>query len=529
MADQGVSEYWGDKHKPFVPAWTNDAELAQLANAIVRGASVCHAIVPDLRKLIEAVQGHPVARLAEIGPDGEPTIDGPTEITLHGGEVLKCDCNKLTIGVDLTAAIRFTGDAEFCVAIFSGHADFGGAIFTGDAEFWDATFTGGANFWLAIFSGDAEFWGATFTGNADFEWATFSRGADFGEAMRMTFSSHNEDFWRSTVSGDEPFRRSTFSGDARFASITLERRLLLHEATFEPTARLSFHDAYLRPGSEITMPHERIKHKVVHDWLTTDNNIWFDESLCTNKDHSRRVRLWCGQYCFVAAIAPIVEIDWPWLRKMLGMNASGTLIGGEDSSYPAELLRAAADYNRLRDNFRHQSSTDELEDLCHFRYMDLRRRAGKLWMQAGPLLRNPKWRYERPARQTPLKWLQWIAFDGILYWLIWRNCLGYLVRPMRPLVTGFLVILLGWAIYAFGASNDTILYNGPLADGQSAMDVWNGTMLTPLYFSVTTFTTLGYGDFAPTGWLRFVAGLQALIGVGLIALFTVSWGRKMIR
>ncbi|HKG08312.1 MAG TPA: potassium channel family protein [Pedobacter sp.] len=36
---------------------------------------------------------------------------------------------------------------------------------------------------------------------------------------------------------------------------------------------------------------------------------------------------------------------------------------------------------------------------------------------------------------------------------------------------------------------------------------------TSLYFSTITFTTLGYGDLSPTGWLRILASIEAFIGV----------------
>lgn len=38
-----------------------------------------------------------------------------------------------------------------------------------------------------------------------------------------------------------------------------------------------------------------------------------------------------------------------------------------------------------------------------------------------------------------------------------------------------------------------------------------------LYFSLTCYTSLGFGDLAPTGWLRFLAGIEALTGLLLIA------------
>jgi len=50
-----------------------------------------------------------------------------------------------------------------------------------------------------------------------------------------------------------------------------------------------------------------------------------------------------------------------------------------------------------------------------------------------------------------------------------------------------------------------------------------------LYFSLVTFTTLGYGDFHPIGAMRFLASFEALLGAALISLFTVIVARKIIR
>lgn len=53
--------------------------------------------------------------------------------------------------------------------------------------------------------------------------------------------------------------------------------------------------------------------------------------------------------------------------------------------------------------------------------------------------------------------------------------------------------------------------------------------LDALYFSVVTFTTLGYGDFAPVGPSRIIASAEAIIGSFTIALFVVVFVRRMAR
>jgi len=51
------------------------------------------------------------------------------------------------------------------------------------------------------------------------------------------------------------------------------------------------------------------------------------------------------------------------------------------------------------------------------------------------------------------------------------------------------------------------------------------TFLTSLYFSITTWTTLGYGDFAPVERIRHITSVQAILGyVSLGILITLASG-----
>jgi len=93
---------------------------------------------------------------------------------------------------------------------------------------------------------------------------------------------------------------------------------------------------------------------------------------------------------------------------------------------------------------------------------------------------------------------------------------GYGERPMNVLMSsGILTVLFAW-IYA-GSEN---LIHG---------NVVTTDVLSALYFSVVTFTTLGYGDYHPVGWLRFLSAFEALLGAVFIALFIVTMTRKFIR
>ena len=45
---------------------------------------------------------------------------------------------------------------------------------------------------------------------------------------------------------------------------------------------------------------------------------------------------------------------------------------------------------------------------------------------------------------------------------------------------------------------------------------FDGSLLDCVYFSFTTFTTLGFGDIQPYGDLRYLTGIEALTGLVLI-------------
>jgi hypothetical protein len=55
--------------------------------------------------------------------------------------------------------------------------------------------------------------------------------------------------------------------------------------------------------------------------------------------------------------------------------------------------------------------------------------------------------------------------------------------------------------------------------------------LDSLYYSAVSFTALGYGQWAPepTGWVKGLGAFEAFIGVFMMALFLITFVRKMIR
>jgi len=96
--------------------------------------------------------------------------------------------------------------------------------------------------------------------------------------------------------------------------------------------------------------------------------------------------------------------------------------------------------------------------------------------------------------------------------LVW----GHGERPFRTLFTVAATILFSALLYTMGAF------------------VRDGVIFTPsfweaVYFSVVTFTTVGYGDITPVSSARFIAALEAIGGITFMPLFFVGLSRKYLR
>ena len=103
-------------------------------------------------------------------------------------------------------------------------------------------------------------------------------------------------------------------------------------------------------------------------------------------------------------------------------------------------------------------------------------------------------------------------------WLssLWLLC-GYGERPGRAFLSFITTILMFAGIYfqlTLIGPKEVVIHN----------DLGNA-----LYFSVVTFTSLGYGDIRPIGIAKAFAGIEALMGIFLISLFVFVFCRKMVR
>ncbi len=95
-------------------------------------------------------------------------------------------------------------------------------------------------------------------------------------------------------------------------------------------------------------------------------------------------------------------------------------------------------------------------------------------------------------REFAKGWRKVVKTISYFYW-------GYGKKPERIIYIAFGTILLCALIYFLFPTSIN-----PIDQDKSILD--------SIYFSTVTFTTLGYGDLSPLGWLRIVALLEAFFG-----------------
>lgn len=124
------------------------------------------------------------------------------------------------------------------------------------------------------------------------------------------------------------------------------------------------------------------------------------------------------------------------------------------------------------------------------------------------------------------RWLKLVTY---------RWPLGYGERPLNIVGTSMLVITSAALLYPlFGLvvrkqqPGSGALTPGLISYGR-APDALVYELGKSLYFSVITFTTLGYGDIQPLGWGETLALVESFFGALLMAFLVFVLGRRVTR
>lgn len=187
--------------------------------------------------------------------------------------------------------------------------------------------------------------------------------------------------------------------------------------------------------------------------------------------------------------AHLEQVDW------------GSYKIGEESK-KEELHFAESIYRRLKQWYMNAGHYDIAGEFL-FREMEAKRK-------------NLRW-LQPPER----RWLGWWPLRGQKVRLsVYKWLYGYGERPWRVVLWGLLV-LFGLALIYF------------FLRGVAPYTLTTEAFLGSLYYSAVSFTALGYGPWFSPGsvrdWVQGVGAAESFIGVFMIALFLVTFVRKMTR
>ena len=133
-----------------------------------------------------------------------------------------------------------------------------------------------------------------------------------------------------------------------------------------------------------------------------------------------------------------------------------------------------------------------------------------------------EWECKRKLAQQEKRWR-----ETVLHW-VYRLTSGYGEDPWRVIAAGAAVIF----VFALAFYLPYILPQGwsPCLK-MGCWEIFGSGIWKSLYFSGVSFTALGYGfsETIPDGWTRYLGVVESLIGISLIALFLVTFTRKMTR
>jgi hypothetical protein len=326
-----------------------------------------------------------------------------------------------------------------------------------------------------------------FVGPARFTFARFTRGIDL----------------LGSVFADEVrFTGTTFAEKAHFHAAGFLRGAHFHETRFEGETRFN-ETAFNGP---LSLEHTRFHETVDLARAVLAGTTWIDLS---------GIRIG-GR----TALAGDLKVRLEQIQgRILGEH--GQCLSAPDRPAHSrrerqDALQYAADqYSMLAGNFAAGAgpASWRAADWCHSRYLDL-------WRQLARLRGH---------------WWGWLKSG------FFKVCLGNGIWLKYPLELAVAVILSFGLLYGL-AFTDEIRADGKVTtaagcagDAEAPVrclsDIRPGyaRVVTALYYSAITFTTVGYGDWHPVGLARLFAAVEALSGITIMSAFTVILVRKIIR
>jgi len=325
----------------------------------------------------------------------------------------------------------------------------------------------------SFFEEDVDFSNTEFRKDIDFSRTTFLGEIDFKSANFSRYA----DFGSANFAGYANFRSANFAGYADFRSADFAGYADFGSADFAGTA--NFGSADFAGYADF----------VSADFAGTANFGSADFAGTANFGSAD----FAGYATFYSTEFNKVSFTWATFTNVSLVESDFNRMKVEWSSLRDTLDFDGPTYIKLIKNFREMEQFEDA-DAAYYQY--------------------------RRLSQADKKW----SFSKLMDVVAGVSC-GYGVKPGYPLIWGFGLIMLFTLVYWLGKGIKRLKEN----DGdKNRVSRW-AAFYNAFYFSVVTFTTVGYGDWYPEDKYRIVVMIEGVLGWLLLALFIVTLANVMIR
>lgn len=393
-------------------------------------------------------------------------------------------------------------EKEFKVNTFK-NAYFSDAIFENEVNFQNATFESSADFERITFKSVVNFVNTTFKSYAFFDGTIFKKYVNFGAA---------------TFEGIAGFVDAIFDDDADFEDAIFKDDTSFKEAIFKKDVNFSW--AKLPPGKFLSLI------------VKGRGNIFFEQT-------------------FLEHIILSLDLEKDTFIDFTNATLRNTRIKMEEidghilQEQEKTFSEAKEIYLLLKNNF-HSIGKYKDESWAFKKEKDMERLSysfNSFIRNTESEEKNNEGKESNEKKSKFILFFNWLRTKNFRKWLsscFFNIIYGYGERPQNVIFSAMFIIIFFAIFFSIVGINslEIIEMEGPTVQEIFNSDseiVFKGNLLSKttnyfldcLYFSVITFTTLGFGDFRPLeGWGRIFAGTEAFIGAFMMALFVYTFARR---
>ncbi|MBA7568698.1 hypothetical protein ES708_10432 [subsurface metagenome] len=352
-----------------------------------------------------------------------------------------------------------------------GEYDFKKFIFIGDIDFKK-------DLNITVFK-NARFSEATFEGYAGFAGATFERFPTF---MKATFKG-NAGFSGATIKGNADFSGATIEDNADFSGATIKRYAIFSGATFEEDA--FFVKATFKGDADLELRY------------LAKSLIFYEVNVFPGKKCSINVNNEKGNISFKRAYLENTNLDIE-LIKDVSIDFSGALLRN------TKIEKDQIKNHILQENEKKFTEAKEIFLLLRNNFHSIGR------------YEDESWAFKKEKDMERKSYFHFKSLHKWLWSCLLNGLFGYGEQPVKVIASAIIIILIFTFLFMSSGISDT-----------SIGGFTSKNFLDCVYFSIITFTTLGYGDFRPVeGCGRIFAGTEAFIGASMMALFVYTFARR---